>query len=83
MVSDISSSQINSSRSVLDWKTFIDGAGVAAAIADVEYDSCSQSASVQTQHAGRMEEKLGYLEVLKEHLRRSDSVSDGVIGRFC
>ena len=30
-----------------------------------------------------MEEKLGYLEVLKEHLRRSDSVSDRVIGRFC
>ena len=30
-----------------------------------------------------MEEKLGYLEVLKEHLCRSDSVSDRVIGRFC
>ena len=56
---------------------------MAAAIADVEHNTSSQSASVQTQHAGRMEEKLGYLEVLKEHLRCSDSVSDRVIGRFC
>ena len=30
-----------------------------------------------------MEEKLGHLEVLKEHLCRSNSVSDWVIGRFC
>ena len=56
---------------------------MTAAIADVEHNSCRQSASVQTQHTRRMEEKLGYLEVLKEHLCRSDSVSDRVIGRFC
>ena len=83
MFSDVATAKVDSPRRILNRETLVNRTRMTASISNIQHDARRQPASVQTKHAGRMEEKLGYLEVLKEHLRRSDSVSDRVIGRFC
>ena len=56
---------------------------MTAAVTNIKYDTSCEATSVQTQHARRVEEKLGHLEVFKEHLRRADPISNGVIRGLC
>lgn len=79
----VTAAQVDSSSGALDRETFVDGACMGASITDIEDDTGGEATSVETQHRGRVEEKLWYLEVLKENLRRLDSVSNRIVGRFC
>ena len=56
---------------------------MTAAVANIKNDTRNEATRVQTQYTWRMEEKLGNLEVFKEHLRSFNPIADRVIGRFC
>ncbi len=79
MLSDISSTEVDSSCCILDGESFIDSACMTASITNIKHDTRSQTSSIQAEHTWGVEEKFGHLEIFKEHLRRSDSVSNRVV----
>ena len=82
VLSDVSTTKVNPPSRVLNREALVNSTGVAAAITDIEHDTSRETASVQTQHARRMEEEFRYLELLEEHLSGANTITNRIIGWF-
>ena len=79
MFSDVATAEINPPRRILNRESLVNCTRVTAPISNIQHDACRQASSVQTKHAGWVEEELGDLEVLEKHLSRADPISNRVV----
>ena len=83
MFSDVATTKVDSPRRILNRETLVNCTRMTAPISNVQHDARRQPASVQTKHAGRVEEELGDLEVLEKHLSGADPISNGIVRWLC
>ena len=82
MLSDVATAEVNPSRRVLNREALVNRACMTTAIPNVQHDTRGQPTSVQTEHAGWVEEELGYLEVFEKHLGGADPIADWIVRRL-
>ena len=83
MFSNVATAKVDSPRRILNRETLVNRTRMTAPISNVQHDARRQPASVQTKHAGWVEEELGDLEVLEKHLSGADPISNGVVRWLC